>query len=305
MISKLLNQRKIIRRERRRSIELRNFAHWRSVQLCLELENRVLERTDSCVGNQEDLEIIVSLTTYDKRIDNVFYTIETLMRQTLAPDRILLHIHEDFCGEHKLPKTLVSQAKRGLEIVPVPRDLGPHTKYFYALKDNPNSLIITVDDDILYPVDTVEKLYRAYRQQPDIIHCNRAHRILTSSIGGILDYKRWDFDIHSSDPSLAVFPTGVGGVLYFPGCLDPAVLDSELFMRIAPMADDVWLKAMSLKQNTLCAKVDDVRNFTLRFPTIPDSQLFTLKRSNKKSEAGNDAQLSKVFEQYNLNLVSH
>jgi hypothetical protein len=256
------------------------------------------------VGNQEDPEIIVSLTTYNKRIDNVFYTIETLMRQTLPPDRILLHIDETLCGSYKLPQTLVSQTQRGLEIVPVPKDLGPHTKYFYALKDNPNSLVITVDDDILYPVDTVEKLYRAYRQQPEIIHCNRAHRILTTPTGDILDYKQWDFDIHSSEPSLAVFPTGVGGVLYFPGCLDPAVLDSELFMRMAPMADDVWLKAMSLKQNTLCAKVEDVRDFALRFPAIPDSQLFTLKRSNKKSEAGNDAQLSQVFEQYDLSLVS-
>jgi len=45
--------------------------------------------------------------------------------------------------------------------------------------------------------------------------------------------------------SVAIFPTGVEGVLYPPGSLSPTVLDSETFMKACPRADDVWLYWMA------------------------------------------------------------
>jgi hypothetical protein len=36
------------------------------------------------------------------------------------------------------------------------------------------------------------------------------------------------------------FPTGVGGVIYPPGSLDPRVTDTSIFMRLCPGQDDLW-----------------------------------------------------------------
>lgn len=260
----------------------------------------MLAATGSGVGNQAPDEIIVSLTSFDKRLNDVYLTVESLMRQTLKPDRILLNISAETLANRPLPQTLARQQQRGLEIVPVERDLGPYTKYHYTLQANPNALIVTVDDDILYPLDMIEQLYSAYQRQPQVIHCHRAHRILCNNNGELLPYKQWDFGTTSSDASLSIFPTGVGGVLYFPGCFAPEIFDQDTFMKLAPGADDVWLKAMSLKQGVQCARIEDDRQWQHRFTAIPGSQKTSLKRGNKQKVGGNDVKIAKVFEHFNL-----
>jgi hypothetical protein len=43
-----------------------------------------------------------------------------------------------------------------------------------------------------------------------------------------------------------VFPTGVGGILYPPKCFYKDITNRELFMKLAPQADDIWLWAMAI-----------------------------------------------------------
>ncbi len=178
--------------------------------------------------------------------------------------------------------------------------MGPYTKFYYCLSEFPDSLILTVDDDIMYPVDMIDQLYRAHLNQPGAIHCHRAHRIKLDDDGQLLPYKQWDFDTREDKASLAIFPTGVGGVLYFPGCFDPDILNDDAFLSLAPKADDVWLKAMSLKKGTPCKKVPDRRDWQQRFLPIQGSQVTKLKSANKKHGGGNDAKIKAVFDHYDL-----
>jgi hypothetical protein len=41
------------------------------------------------------------------------------------------------------------------------------------------------------------------------------------------------------------FPTGVGGILYPPKCFHKDIADKELFLKLAPNADDIWFWAMA------------------------------------------------------------
>ena len=99
---------------------------------------------------------------------------------------------------------------------------------------------------------------------------------------------------------MLTFPTGVGGVLYFPGCFDERILDEELFMSICPKADDIWLKAMSLKKGVLCKRVEDYRNWGTRFLVVEDSQVTALKRSNKSGPQSNDVKFKAVWDYFDL-----
>ena len=296
----LLTHQKNKRSKRRNSEELKSISQQRAVGLSLELERRLLEETSLGINKDLEHELIISLTSFSQRLDNVYLTIESLMRQTLKASRIILNVCAKDFSEKNIPESLKLQQKRGLEIAYIEEDLGPYTKYYYTLQNNPNSLILTVDDDIMYPVDLVSKLYGAYLEAPNVIHCHRAHRIRKSAKGQVLPYKQWDFNTQFSQASFDIFPTGVGGVLYFPGCFDQDILNKELFLELAPGADDVWLKAMSLKKGILCKKVPDVRSWMLRFPLIPDSQVVSLKRTNKKKSGGNNEKITKVFNQFDL-----
>ncbi len=282
------------------------------------LENRIINRTRVLHLTQHYQELartstetgtfptrtpplIVSLTTFDKRIWDVHLTIESIFNQAVKADKILLWISRDHFTEDSLPTLLKNQITRGLEVKFCDRDLGPYTKYHYTLLENPESLIVTVDDDILYPVDMLDQLYRAHLEHPKMIHCHRAHKI-TQTNGTLDPYKQWPKEIQDTEPSPNIFPTGVGGVLYPPNCFDSEISNVEAFMKLCPKADDVWLKAMSLKKGTLCKKINDTRSWPERFPIIEGSQRYSLKRANKSTTSGNDSKLKTVFEKYQLTI---
>lgn len=274
----------------------------KSMHLALMYQDFALNRETLGISNNNEHEITLSLTTFGYRVNDVHLTIESLFQQSVKATRIVLWLStRDFPNkEADIPVILKKQMKRGLEVAFCEEDLGPYTKFFYTLKKYPDSLILTVDDDVLYAADTVDLLYRAYLKNPNIIHCLRAHKMLPDNSGQLLPYKKWLKGIQEKAPALDIFPTGVGGVLYFPGCFDDEILNKEAFLKLAPNSDDVWLKAMSLKKGVHCQKVPDERPWEHRNVIIEGSQKYSLKRKNKSATQGNDPKIKAVFDKYNL-----
>lgn len=61
--------------------------------------------------------IVVSLTSYPARIDTVWLTIETLLRQSMKPDELILWLaDEQFPSKDLLPKKLISQTKEDCKL---------------------------------------------------------------------------------------------------------------------------------------------------------------------------------------------
>jgi len=265
-----------------------------------ELEEKALNSTTSGVSAPRDTQLIVTLTTFSSRIQSVHKTIESLLNQTVKADRVLLWVCQDDFSRDTIPEILKLQEKRGLEVRYCKRDLGPYTKYHYTLLEYPDSLLITADDDMLYPIDFIEQLYHANRRDPDIVHCHRAHKIALNADGRPQPYKRWDFNSSDTAASERVFPTGVCGVLYFPGCFPAEVSDVETFLRLCPKSDDVWLKAMTHKNGVLSKKISQQNSTELRFQIIDGSQHVSLKRANKDPLTGNDSKFKAVIDHYNL-----
>jgi hypothetical protein len=115
-------------------------------------------------------EVIISLTTYSKRIYDVYLAIETLMHQTMKPNKIILWLAEDEFTLDNIPQTLKNLQKRGLTIE-FCKDLKSYKKLVPALKKYPEDIIITVDDDALYQHDLVENLVNAYKDNPNLRNC--------------------------------------------------------------------------------------------------------------------------------------
>lgn len=247
-----------------------------------------------------DRRLMVSLTTFSKRIDDVYICIESLLQQTLRPNKLVLWLSREEFSEDDIPASLRLQMKRGLEIKFCERDIGPYKKIIPALLEFPDYKIITVDDDVIYPVDLVDKLYRSYQSDPTVIHAFHAHQISLDASGNLLPYKQWQRPTLEIQPSLFTYPVGIGGVIYFPGCFAEDVTNEERFLTLAPMADDIWLKAMSLLIGVKCRKINDERSWDSRYIMIEGSQKYALKRKNKLPLEGNDHKLANVFKDYQL-----
>lgn len=256
----------------------------------------------SYVGVQEQnnsLELIVSLTSYPARIPYIKYTLYTLLMQSCKPNQILLWLSkEEFPKqEQDLPQEILEFVKHGLTIKWCEKNIRSYKKLIPTLQEFPNSIIVTADDDVLYPQEWLSKLYESYQSNPEYIHCHRAHRILFDEKGEILPYNQWKFEIPSNEamPSVLNFATGVGGILYPPNCFYQDVLKEDIFMNLAPTGDDIWFWAMAVLNGRKINVVGE--NFKLgQNYLIDEKEVGSLWQHNKNG--ANDESVRRVFEKY-------
>lgn len=249
--------------------------------------------------DKREQKLIVSLTSFGERINSVHIAIESLMRQSLMADEIILWLSEDEFSHKALPQVLKLQEKRGLTIR-FTKDVGSYKKLVPALKSYPDALIVTTDDDFMYPLNHLDRLYKAWLKDPNHIHCCRAHFMGFSGEGDLLPYNEWENDLSYPEPSALVFPTGCAGILYFPGCFDTDVSDEKLFLELCPSADDIWFKYMSLLKGVKCKVLEPPPSYA-RIEAIPGLSGDCLWDVNFTE---NDIQLGNVSRYYQERLDS-
>lgn len=191
-------------------------------------------------------DIIISLTTYSKRIETVDKVIISLLKQTISVDKIILWLDEKETDFSKLPSGLTQLVSDKFEIKFCP-NYKSYKKLIPTLQLYPDATIITFDDDIDYPEEQVEKLLLAHFENPHEVITNVARNILVKN-GLLQPYSTWDhaYEEQVGIPHLSLLPIGVGGVLYPHGSLNNEVLNTDKFIELAPHGDDLWFKCMTL-----------------------------------------------------------
>ncbi len=275
--------------------QLLNKIEWSNCAILL--DNSVLCSSELGISNNKycDAKIIVSLTTYGQRLYSVYLTIESLMRQTMKPNKIILWLSEDL-KDVELPQALQKQQLRGLEIGYC-KDIRSYKKLIPTLRCFPDDIIITADDDLIYKIDMVEKLVTAYLKEPSLIYFNRGHRIKLKLNGRPDKYLKWYWRIQDENVSPLNFPTTGGGTLFPPHCFNEEVFNERVFMDICSYADDIWFKAMALYNGVLSRKVythdpggeDYIENINVQNKSLSCTNYWR-----------NDEQLFAVFEKYSL-----
>lgn len=252
---------------------------------------------DICNGK----EVIVSLTTYGKRLYDAYLPVESVMQGSIKPNRIILWLADDLKNK-TLPITLQKQQRRGLQ-VRYCKDIKSYKKIIPTLKEFPDACIITIDDDAIYKFDLIENMVSAYNNDPHHIYANRMRRITLDDNGKPISYLQWPFCSNDIEASHFNFCIGIGGVLYPPGSLSQEVCNESVFMDICPSNDDVWLNAMALLNDTKRKKVITRHPLGYDYFDNIDVQDIALKNTNtnKTSEiCMNDIIFADVYSRYNL-----
>lgn len=262
------------------------------------IDKAIAEYSQSGVTNDEN-GIIISLTSFPQRMYEIHFTLYSLLTQTVKPSKVILWLgREQFPNlEKDIPEKVLKLKENGLTIGWT-NNMYSYTKLVPALREYPNNVIVTADDDIYYEKDWLEKLVKAHEQNPNDIICHRAHRIKLNK-NGIAPYKKWPKKIRGTKASYLNFLTGVGGVLYPTNSLDKDAVNESLFTNVAPKADDVWFWAMALLNGTKTLVPDNrIKELTYVNPERERglTNEITLFSSNRKG--GNDLQIEKVIEHY-------
>lgn len=243
------------------------------------------------VKTNKDLKIIISLTSFPDRINIIHNTIKSLFNQSIQIDEIVLWLAKEQFSKIEIPVSLKRYENYGLKIKYCD-DLKSHKKYYYTMLENPNDVVITVDDDLIYPENTIEKLILKHYEFPNCIICNEGREIIVNEQNKLSDYTTWKKNTIEGvkSPSSRILPVGCGGVLYPPNSLNEKAFDKELIQELAPYTDDLWLKIMSALNKTMVVKTS---RFSKPLTKTPNSQITNLTSINVHS-GNNDKSLSKI-----------
>lgn len=126
-----------------------------------------------------DPSLVVSLTSFPARIGGLHLVIRSLMVQTVRPGKIVIYLSADEFPRRydSLPAQLRGLRDSGVEVRFVPGNIRSHKKYHYAFRDFPESVVMTADDDIIYPHFTIERLAAAAARHPGAVCANIVRRI--------------------------------------------------------------------------------------------------------------------------------
>ncbi len=255
---------------------------------------KFLDRDALCAPSSNPLPIVVTLTSIPSRLSTLHLTIRSVLNQSRKPEKIVLWLNHDL--HNQLPLSLSSLQSELFEIRYVELTCS-HRKLIHSLQEFPTKILVTCDDDLIYERTWLERLYADHIDYPHDIIAHECRRIMHDGHSGdLLPYKQWPVVKEGgiSDPEFMAI--GYGGVLYPPGALVPQAIDSELFLKLAPKADDLWFKAMSFLQGTA------VRHSSSSLPKpIPliGSQKNSLLKTNVR-EDGNRLQWNALCDHFGI-----
>jgi len=204
-----------------------------------------LKKKHSC---QDTSQIVVSLTSYPARINRTWLTIETILRQSLKPSKLVLWLSKNqFPGELKdVPKRIVQQMARGLDIQFVEGDIRSHKKYYYAFHQYPQNPIFLIDDDILFPSVILSDSYLLLEKNRDSVVANFGFWYRWNLDNQYFDIVRDDL---SPDEMINVFFGSGGGTLLIPDSMASLLDPVDELMTMCPTADDIYLNGLARVAN--------------------------------------------------------
>ena len=244
-------------------------------------------------------QLVVSLTSIPSRIDKVHYSIASILKQNVKPDKIILWLGEDDFKSKKLPHQLIELEKKGLEIR-YRKDIRAHTKYYYAMQEMKDAIIITIDDDIYYEKNMIRGLTKTYQKNRKCVCAHWVWEMKMTAGGKLLESRLFPGGEKAKDnqePSHKLLALGCGGVLYPPNCFGEEAFNLESIKKLSWLADDVWLKGMEVLYQRKVAKVNEKYKPDV---IVSNTQKVALRHTNV-GHSQNDVQLNAVFENYHIN----
>ena len=126
---------------------------------------------------------IISFTSWKKRIDYVYKTLETLISQTIKCHIVLVLSSDEFPQKEKeLPQSLL-RLHRYFELLWVKENYKAFKKVLFTMDKYRNVPVISADDDLIYKVNYAERLYSVWEKNKD--------KSITYKYSGI--YSTWGF----------------------------------------------------------------------------------------------------------------
>lgn len=206
-----------------------------------------------------DNTLIISLTSWTKRIYTAFFTLTKLYDISLNKDvQIIFNLsQEEFpYGINSLPYCYKEFLQKSSIIINVDEgNIMAHKKLMPTLEKYPYNDILVVDDDKLYEEDMIDNFLQAHNKFPHDVIVGRSHfRIYGENNKFISKPIVYDLSKIWETPLSPLFnckqASGLAGTLYPVGTFtDPLFFDRKLMMESCYYSDEDWQWFFNIKEN--------------------------------------------------------
>lgn len=188
--------------------------------------------------------VIASLTSYPGRISKTWLSVESILRQSVKPAKVILWLSKEQFpnGLNDVPRKLRSQLNKGLEIGFVDGDARSHKKYYYCFQQYAQDIVFLADDDIFYPSDILARSLKLIENDEELIVANFGFRYKWNKDSSYIDIIQTN---SSSNSDFNVFFGSGGGTMLIPRELNRFIDSIGTIMRICPTADDIYLNGIA------------------------------------------------------------
>ena len=155
---------------------------------------------------------IISLTSYGKRLLYIHRVCIDMIKQPIK--KIVLTVYKDDLRYLVSNGEMMQLIQKGyVEVILSHFNLKNHLKYYVTMNQYPNDIIITIDDDRIYPKDFVDILMSSHRKMPECVISNCC--VFFDPHKEIIHFRYTDrvFDTNSHKDAMA---EGFAGILYPP-----------------------------------------------------------------------------------------
>lgn len=256
---------------------------WKIRQMYLKLPSKITQRNLSS--------IVVSIASYQSRYKVLHYTIMNILSQSLRPIRVFVVL--DIGQEFTLPISLKKFEKYGVEYIYANNYLRSYKKFF-PITVISTKLFATFDDDNFIGRNSLKFLHSQWEKTPNCIIGHRGVR-LRKSIDKFEPYTNWKHEFKSGEESHELLLTGGSGILYGISSLKDKIWKPEIFMKISPTADDLWVLFIASALNTKRVLTNpSINRFSLPWNLNEKNNL----HYENVAQGGNDLQIKSLFEYF-------
>ena len=126
--------------------------------------------------NMSKQQVVVSLTSFPAAAPYAAKAIQSVINGSVTPDRIVLYLTFAQFGTEGIPEELTRMAEQNpvFEIRNYDTDIRSYRKLIPALRDFPDAVIVTIDDDVAYHPNMLRDLLRLHDELPEAVIAHRA-----------------------------------------------------------------------------------------------------------------------------------
>lgn len=256
--------------------------------------------------------VVATFTTLPDRYHVLKQALEALHRQEHPLDAIYVGVPKKAKRLNKKYPPIPEEISQLCTVVPVDTDYGPITKVYAGLvsESDPDTLIISCDDDTIHEPSLVRKLVQHHLTHPEAAITGTGALIgrglpLISIVSSLAPFRKWNgltgFDTGTDGRNVDLI-FGVAGVLYrrsfFPSAEDLhehlfkySLMDDRIFMN-----DDVLISGYLAKRGIPRKVFYDIPNVKCVDSGAGDAlSVDVMKMIGRMNEAVNQVQLHGFF----------